>query len=191
MSPYSISSEARRRSLGVVLALFVGGGCAPKPEPAQPAQAQAGGEGTPAPAARPKKLEPRAALPPAVREALSASMERHGEELTFLLAAVVLLHYDDVVELADMIADEPKLGRPLPGDHDSLNALLPTAFFDYQDKLTAQARELSAVAREKDAEAAGRLLGGLTETCVGCHAAYLQDELTAEPAAPSPTADGE
>ena len=49
----------------------------------------------------PPKLVPREALPRAAREALSARMERHSEELTFLLASVVLLDYPEVETLAE------------------------------------------------------------------------------------------
>jgi hypothetical protein len=141
---------------------------------------------TPAPgpvvgAEAPKDLPERKDLPLALRETLTASMDRHGEELVFLLSAVVLLHYDEVEELAQMIADEPKLGRPAPGDDTSLNAMLPSGFFVYQDALTERAKELAAAARTKQDARLGKAFGALSETCVGCHSAYLSEELAEIP----------
>lgn len=132
-------------------------------------------------AAAPKDLEPRKQLPLVLRETLTSSMDRHGEELVFLLSSVVLLHYDDAEELAQMIADEPKLGRPVPGDEKSLNALLPSGFFVYQDALTERAKELAAAARAKEDARLVKAFGALSETCVGCHSAYLNEELSTVP----------
>lgn len=119
------------------------------------------------------KLVPREELPRAAREALSARMDRHSEELTFLLASVVLLDYPEVETLAEMIAIEPKLGRPLPDEKDTLNALLPPAFFVHQDLLTKRAQNLAKAAQERSDIDLAKAFGALTETCVGCHAAYL------------------
>ena len=48
-----------------------------------------------------------------------------------------------------MIAIEPKLGRPVPGEEDTLNALLPAAFFVHQDLLTKHAQNLAKAAQER------------------------------------------
>jgi hypothetical protein len=93
----------------------------------------------------------------------------------------VLLHYEEVEELAQMIADEPKLGRPAPGDDTSLNAMLPSGFFMYQDALTEHAKELAEAARAKQDASLGKAFGALSETCVGCHSAYLSEELAEIP----------
>jgi hypothetical protein len=128
-----------------------------------------------------KELPPRQDLPLVLRETLSSSMDRHGEELTYLLADVVLLQYEQAEELAQLLADEPQLGRPMPGDTDSLNALLPEAFFVHQAELAKRAKVLAAAAHAKDDAALVRAFGSLAETCVGCHSAYLHDPLNAVP----------
>lgn len=109
--------------------------------------------------------------------ALDARMARHGEQFTYLLADVVMLDYEGAAELADELVDEPPLGRPLPEDRESLNAMLPAAFFDYQDQLRARATVLGQAARAKDRAQLVATFGNLAETCVACHAAYLHDEL--------------
>jgi hypothetical protein len=104
-------------------------------------------------------------------------MERHGEELTYLLANVLLLQYDDAAELAQLLADEPKLGRAAPGDVDSLNALLPESFFVFQDQLRERAKALALAARARADSAFVKAFGAVAETCVGCHSSYLHDPL--------------
>jgi hypothetical protein len=126
-----------------------------------------------------RELPERNELPMVIRETLSASMERHGEELSFLLVSVVLLDYADAERLAQLIADEPKLGRPHPDEKETLNALLPSSFFVHQDRLTDRATALALAAREKNDATLGTAFGALAETCVGCHSTYLHDELEA------------
>jgi hypothetical protein len=126
-------------------------------------------------------LPERKDLPLVLRETLAASMDRHGEELVYLLSSVVLLHYEEAEELAQMIANEPKLGRPAPGDAASLNAMLPTGFFTYQDALSERAKELADAARARQDVRLVKAFGALSETCVGCHSAYLNDELSKIP----------
>lgn len=131
-----------------------------------------------APAAK-RELPARDELPMVIREALSASMARHGEELSFLLVSVVLLDYAAAERLAQLIADEPKLGRPRPDETETLNALLPSSFFVHQDQLVERATALGLAAREKNDATLGKAFGALAETCVGCHSTYLHDELEA------------
>lgn len=121
-------------------------------------------------------LAERESLPEAAREMLSGRMLRHGREMVFLVNSVLLLEYVDVAWLADRIAEEPKLGRPRPNEKDTLNALLPKKFFDYQDDLSAQARGLGEAARKQDDEQLVEAFSALTKTCVGCHATYLDED---------------
>lgn len=172
----------RRLPLGLLtLALLPSGACAHKAAaPAQPvpsASVTAGASAPPQPSALPQRQE----LPLVLRETLTATMGRHGEELTFLLESVVFLRYAESEELARMLADEPKLGRPAAGDRESLNALLPEAFFLHQDQLSERARVLAEAAKARDDKGLVKAFGALTETCVGCHAAYLHDELPPTP----------
>jgi hypothetical protein len=158
----------------------VGSSTAAKPKVANPAQSPTPAAAVPMAAVTmptTKALPERKELPLAVRETLGRRMERHGGELVFLLSSVVLLRYEEAEELAQMIVDEPKLGRPVPGDDASLNALLPSGFFVYQDALSERAKELVTAAREQDDAKLSKTFGALSETCVGCHSAYLNDEL--------------
>jgi len=115
-------------------------------------------------------------LPLAARDALTMRMERHEDQMLNLVASVVMLNYREAKQLAHDIAQEPKLGRPRPGEKDTLNALLPESFFFYQDQLAERARVVELAAEEKSDANLGRALGMLTETCVGCHSTYLPEE---------------
>lgn len=126
-----------------------------------------------------KELGPRESLPVSVRGALAVRMGRHGEQLTYLLADVVLLDFESAEQLADEIRSEPPLSRPLPGDTESLNALLPAAFFNYQDELKKQAARLGQAAKARDRAELVKAFGSVAETCVACHSAYLFDESSA------------
>lgn len=113
-------------------------------------------------------------LPEEARALLSSRMERHGEDMTFLLPSVVLLNYRWAEGLTERIAAEPRLARPGVGDADSLNARLPKRFFELQDEVKARALEVSAAAQARDEARLARTFGELTQTCVACHALYLQ-----------------
>lgn len=115
-------------------------------------------------------------LPAEARNLLKARMERHGEDMTFLLPSVVLLSYRWAEGLTERIAAEPRLARPGAGDADSLNARLPERFFQLQDEVRAKAQAVSEAARARDDARLARTFGELTQTCVACHALYLQGE---------------
>src|SRR6187402_1431844 len=51
-------------------------------------------------------------LPPEGREMIAARMQRHAEDMMFLMASVVLLNHDVAAQLSDGIANEPRLARP-------------------------------------------------------------------------------
>jgi hypothetical protein len=161
------------RSCAAFLLCGVAAACATAASRAKPA-APAGQAVAPTPK---RELPGRSELPMVIRETLSASMERHGEELSFLLVSVVLLDYAAAERLAQLIADEPKLGRPRPDEKETLNALLPSSFFVHQDELTKRANALALAARAKNDATLGKAFGALAETCVGCHSTYLHDEL--------------
>ena len=170
------------------LALLLFGACVQHGASSATGNTTAASAKTPAPAeaaapapAPPKALPQRQDLPLVLRETLRSSMDRHGEELTFLLADVILLQYDQAEQLAELLANEPKLGRPTPGDTESLNALLPESFFVYQSQLGERAKLLGKAAREKDDAALVKAFGALAETCVGCHSSYLHDPLHSPP----------
>lgn len=108
------------------------------------------------------------------RQLLKERMTRHGRDMSRLVQAVVLLERDVAKDLAQSIANEPRITRPMPGATDELNAALPEQFFVRQDELRERAKALAAAAKSgKDDELAARL-GELMRTCVGCHSAYLE-----------------
>lgn len=108
------------------------------------------------------------------RQLLKERMTRHGRDMSRLVQAVVLLERDVAKELAQSIANEPRITRPMPGATDELNTALPEQFFVRQDELRERAKALAAAAKAgKDDELAARL-GELMHTCVGCHSAYLE-----------------
>lgn len=108
------------------------------------------------------------------RKLLKERMTRHGRDMSRLVQAVVLLERDVARDLAQSIANEPRITRPVPGATDELNAALPEQFFVRQDELRERAKALAAAAKSgKDDELAARL-GDVMRTCVGCHSAYLE-----------------
>jgi hypothetical protein len=119
-------------------------------------------------------------IPSEAREMLAARMRRHGEEMMFLVVSVLILSYDSAESMALEIAAEPRIGRPGVGERGTINALLPSHFFEYQDELRERADALSDAAHEKDHERMVRAYGKLAETCVGCHAAYMEAEPPSE-----------
>jgi cytochrome c556 len=122
-------------------------------------------------------LPEREDLPPEAREALTARMLRHGDQMGALSLAVVLLDYEVVRLLAARMIDEPVLGRPLAGDDKSLNARLPKSFFVHQDQLSGATRALLAAANQTDDARLVAAFARVADGCVSCHSAYLHDEL--------------
>jgi hypothetical protein len=129
----------------------------------------------PARAEAPALPEP-AWLPMEARQLLSTRMQRHGDDLTLLLPSVVLLDHRWVEKLTESIASEPRLARAGAGDADTLNARLPARFFELQDLMRTRAKAVAEAARAKDDVRMGTAFGELTQTCVTCHALYVQGE---------------
>jgi hypothetical protein len=107
---------------------------------------------------------------------LTSRMHRHAQDMMFLVASVVLLNHDVAADLSGGIADEPRLARPAAGERDSLNALLPRRFFELDDELRERSRAVATAAKLKDDALLAKAYGQLVETCVSCHAVYLQDQ---------------
>lgn len=120
-------------------------------------------------------------LPEEAREILTARMQRHGEDMMFLMASVVLLSHDGAEHLANQIASEPRIGRPAAEERDTVSSLLPPRFFDLQDELRERARAVAVAAKAKDTARMVKAHGQLVETCVKCHSVYLRDEFEFTP----------
>lgn len=121
-------------------------------------------------------LPPPGYLPAAARALLGERMEQHAEGVTDLLTSVVLLDHEAAADVARDIADQPRLARPLPGQSDGLNASLPKRFFDLQDELQERARAVAKAAGSRDDRKLAQSFAALTQTCVACHATYLNPE---------------
>jgi Cytochrome C' len=107
-------------------------------------------------------------------------MQRHGEEMMLLLVSVMTLSHQDTQHLAEEVAAEPRLGRPSPGEKDTINARLPPRFFVLQDQLRERANAVAAAAAANDDARIVRAYGQLAETCVSCHTVYLDPDSTFE-----------
>ena len=77
------------------------------------------------------------------RQILRRRMERHGRDMLHLMTGVVLLRREVVQTIAQELAREPRITRPLPDARDELNSALPEKFFLLQDELrtTSSQRE--------------------------------------------------
>lgn len=172
---HSRSSSCCRWPAPVLLALAA---CATTqaPHAVTPLPASPQAEVVPTPA-----LPVREDLPAEVQEVLEARMIRHGEQMSAMMLAVVLLDYEVVRLLAARMIREPVLGRPSKSDTSSLNAMLPLSFFVHQDALVASTRGLAAAAELKDDQNLVTAFNEVSRTCVGCHSAYLHDALVEEP----------
>jgi hypothetical protein len=121
--------------------------------------------------------EQHLATPPlssAARMLVQLKMANHSTQMTGLVWAVVLLDYGRTEKLARAISLETRFARPTDSDATDLNAALSPRFFDLQDQLKANATALANFASLRDAKAMSKAFGGLTATCVACHAAYLE-----------------
>jgi hypothetical protein len=123
---------------------------------------------------RPKltRTEP---LPQLARQMLRDSMREHGDDMENLFWTVLMLDYDSTVTLAKAVGRSPKLSRPPPSeDPNTLNAQLPSAFFDLQDDLFRATDALAAAATARDDAAIAKRFAELNDVCVRCHALYLK-----------------
>ena len=128
-----------------------------------------------------KGLETPSYLSPIARQLLKQRMARHGGDTLALVQAVLFLDHATTQRLAAEIAAEPRLTRPIAGGADDVNAALPERFFVLQDELKSRALDLAQAARGPDNEKLAARLGELTQTCVACHATYLEPPRQAAP----------
>ncbi len=120
-------------------------------------------------------------IPAAVRAALHQRMERHGNDMVDLSWSVVLLKYDLVERLAGQIAGESPIARSLGDVETPVNAALPARFFELQDHLLAQAKQLADAAHTAEPDRLAIAYAALARTCVSCHALYLTRPAPAAP----------
>jgi hypothetical protein len=110
---------------------------------------------------------------PDARAEVKARMARHGETMSNLVRAVVLLDRPTIRLLATRIADEEVIAR-VGSTGEQKRPALPRDFFAAQDELSAGARQLAAAAvAGGDDKALAERFAGVTHSCVTCHSAYL------------------
>lgn len=126
-----------------------------------------------APAASTRQMPEPAHIPEVARRLLSERMMSHGRDMSDLVWAMLFIDTTSVEEIADEIARQPRIARPMANDASELASRLPPAFFDLQDALVDDAMRLADAAREDDLERMAEAYGVLTATCVRCHSAYL------------------
>lgn len=119
------------------------------------------------------ELPTPAHLPAGARMLLLERMGNHRVDMSRLSQAVLFLDHEEAGALARRIAEEPRLAEP--GDADELNSLIPPRFFELQDELRERAEALAAAARKGDDAAIAKAYGRLNETCVRCHAVWMQE----------------
>jgi hypothetical protein len=127
---------------------------------------------SPVEARDPDKSKP-ADLSPSARTLLHSRMQRHAEDMATIHTNVLHLRYDATAEAAMRIAVEPRLARP-SRDPTLLNANIPDEFYAEQDSLMAAARDLANAARKHADLDMAKAYGRLAETCVSCHARFLE-----------------
>jgi cytochrome c556 len=125
----------------------------------------------PAPAAR---LPAPENLSAAVRAALRERMSQHGNTMSSLVRALVLLDRPTITNLAERIADEEVVARANADGPEKWKPVLPKEFFAQQDALRTNARDLAASAAHGDTDSVmADRFAALAKTCVACHSVYL------------------
>lgn len=160
-------SSLRLRSVvltGAFAAWFVGA-CATAPAP--PQQTQLGKAMSP-----PARATDPIYLSPTVRDLLRTRMASHTRDMGEMVAAIMILDYPRIEERARVVVGDVSLSRPITGDATELNAGLPESFFERQDALRAEARDLAEDAHARDARRVAADYGHLSEACVRCHADF-------------------
>jgi hypothetical protein len=100
------------------------------------------------------------------RTALEDAMGRHGDDMTDLMFAVVLLDHATAAQLANALAESR-----------ALDASLSARFVALQADMKSRAAQVSAAAAAKDDARLSQAYGRLAESCVACHRVYLHDAM--------------
>jgi cytochrome c556 len=120
----------------------------------------------------PQRLRPAEPLSEAAKAILKARMASHARDMSGLVSEIMPLHYDRIQEIAQRIAGDASLSRPLSQDASELNSALPEKFFLYQDNLRLEARTLAEAAGRQHPYDVADSYGRLSQVCVRCHATY-------------------
>jgi cytochrome c556 len=119
------------------------------------------------------------------RAELTARMHQHGETMSNLVRAVVLLDRPTIRTLAGRIADEEIIARASKAMRETRQLRLPREFFTEQTVLSGAARQLAAAAAEdSDDETLAERFSALTRTCIRCHSIYVHGRPEPQPFGP-------
>ena len=122
-------------------------------------------------------------LTPEALAAIKTRMGRHGNTMSNLVRAVVLIDRPTIRSLAGRIADEEIVARVEGGTGTPNRFPMPSDFFDQQDTLRAAAEQLAlAAAVESDDKKLADHFAILARTCVACHSIYLRHDSLGRPA---------
>jgi len=117
------------------------------------------------------------------RTELRARMERHGNNMSSLVKAVILLDRPTVANLAGRISDEEMIAKADAPAIAKSKPLLPKTFFAELDALRAAASELAqAAAHGQNDDVIADKFATVTATCVRCHSSYVHDLPAGAPA---------
>lgn len=103
-------------------------------------------------------------------------MGRHGNTMSNLVRALVLLDRPTIRTLAGRIADEEVVARVEASSGGPKKLELPAQYLAEQDHLRTVAQQLAAATLEPDRDADLALadrFATLAHTCVACHSVYL------------------
>jgi hypothetical protein len=113
------------------------------------------------------------------RVEVQSRMTRHGNTMSSLVKALILLDRPTIANLAGRIADEEVVSRAERGGPDKLRLLLPKEFFTQEAALQSSARDLAAAAVNKDPDSVlADRFATVAKTCVSCHSIYLHSPPT-------------
>ena len=114
-------------------------------------------------------------LSPAARQVVHERMRDHGTIMGALVWDVILLDYARAERSATALG---KGARPL--DRNAPELEHHVYFFTLQDELYKGSLALADAARARDGKAFATAFKGISETCVHCHAVYM-DPAASEP----------
>jgi hypothetical protein len=115
-------------------------------------------------------------LPPMARDMLAPRMKDHAVDMDSLVNAVIRLDRRTTASVAEKLANDDRLARPVGKDDATLNSIVPPKFFELQDQLRVSARELAEVARGHDDRKLAKSFSDVTTTCIACHSLYLGEK---------------
>ncbi len=114
---------------------------------------------------------------------LKARMGRHGNTMSSLVKAVVLLDRPTIRSLAGRIADEEIVARAGVTHKTKRRLGVPPEFYEAQDSLRAAAEDLARAAAlpRGDDKALADGFAAVARSCVGCHSVYLHSTIEVLP----------